>query len=622
MSRPSRTTSAPAAAPLGSSTFWWCALLALAVFAAYLPALRGQFLWDDDGHVTRADLRSLGGLLRIWFEVGATQQYYPVLHSAFWLEHRLWGDAPLGYHLVNLLQHAANACLFALVLRRLAVPGAWFAAALFALHPACVESVAWISEQKNTLSALFYLSAALAWLRFDDDRRPRSYALASALFVLALLTKTVTASLPAALLVVAWWRRGRLDWRRDVLPLLPWFAAGAAMGLLTAHFESELIGAKGSAFELGVGARLLLAARVPWHYVASLVWPFDLTFIYPRWNVDAAVWWQWLFPLATLGALGGAAWRARLGNRGWLAAALLFGGTLFPVLGFVNVYPFLFSFVADHFAYLANLALFALAGAGAAFAVARFGRGAALGAFLAVLGGLFALTWSQAGIYRDEATLWRATLARNPDCWLAHNNLALVLAADGERADAVTHLEAALRLRPDFPEGLNNLAGQLVDAGRAAEAKPIADRALALLPKFPAALNTRGRAALALGDVAAAERDFTAAVQLDPRFVNAWCNRGVAAMSRGRPAEALPHFTRAAEIDPANAQAAFLVGATLVELRRPAEAVPRLERALELDPEHALAHRQLARALRSLGRIAEAAEHERAADEIDASRRR
>lgn len=621
MSRPSRTTSAPAAAPLGSPTLWWCALIAVAVFAAYLPALRGQFLWDDDGHVTRADLRSLGGLLRIWFEVGTTQQYYPVLHSAFWLEHRFWGDAPLGYHLVNLLQHAANACLFALVLRRLAVPGAWLAALLFALHPACVESVAWISEQKNTLSACFYLSAALAWLRFADDRRPQSYALATALFVLALLTKTVTASLPAALLVIAWWQRGRLDIRRDFLPLLPWFAAGAAMGLLTAHFESELIGAKGTAFELGAGARLLLAARVPWHYVASLVWPFDLSFVYPRWHVDATVWWQWLFPLATLVALSAAGWQARRGGRAWLATALLFGGTLFPVLGFVNVYPFLFSFVADHFAYLANLALFALAGAGVALALPRLGRGATFGAFVAVLGGCFALTWSQAGNYRDETTLWRATLAENPDCWLAHNNLALVLAADGERADAVAHLETALRLRPDFPEGLNNLAGQLVDLGRAAEAKPLADRALALLPKFPAALNTRGRALLALGDAMAAERDFAAAVQLDPRFVNAWCNRGVAAMTRGRPAEALTHFTRATELDPANAQAVFLVGATLIELRRPADAVPHLERALELNPEHALAHLQLARALRQLGRVAEAAEHERAAAELGAARR-
>ena len=195
-----------------------------------MPALQAGFIWDDDGHVTRTDLRDLSGLYRIWFEFGATQQYYPVLHSAFWLEHLVWGDSPLGYHLLNVLLHASAACLFGVLLRRLAVPGAALAALLFALHPVCVESVAWISEQKNTLSLVFYLCAALAYLRFTERRRGTVYLLATGLFVLALLTKTVTASLPAALLVVFWWQRGRLEWRRDVVPLLPWFALGRGVG--------------------------------------------------------------------------------------------------------------------------------------------------------------------------------------------------------------------------------------------------------------------------------------------------------------------------------------------------------------------------------------------------------
>ena len=342
---------------------WTWAALAAAVLIAYWPALAGGLLWDDQGHVTRPELQSLAGLGRIWGEFGATQQYYPVLHSAFWIEHRLWGDTTLGYHVLNVLLHATAACQFLVLLRRLAVPGAALAAVLFALHPVCVESVAWISEQKNTLSLVFYLAAALVYLRFDTDRRPRDYLLAGGLFVLGLLTKTVTATLPAALLVVFWWRRGRLEWQRDVLPLLPWFALGAGSGLVTAYFERVLIGAQGANFNLSLVQRGLLAGRVFWFYLGKLAWPAELIFIYPRWTVDATAPGQWLGLIAALGLLGGLAWWSRR-SRGPLAAAFLFAGALFPVLGFFNVYPFVFSYVADHFQYLASLPVFALIAAG------------------------------------------------------------------------------------------------------------------------------------------------------------------------------------------------------------------------------------------------------------------
>ena len=194
----------------------------LAALLAYGPALQGGLLWDDAGHVTRREMQSLHGLWRTWFEVGSTAQYYPLLHSMFWMEHRLWQDDVLYYHLMNLALHLTAACLVVAIVRRLALPGAWLAGFLFALHPVCVETVAWISEQKNTLSAVFYLAAALVYLRFDQTRRRKHYFIALGLFILALLSKTVTATLPAALLVVFWWRRGRVEWKRDVLLLVPW----------------------------------------------------------------------------------------------------------------------------------------------------------------------------------------------------------------------------------------------------------------------------------------------------------------------------------------------------------------------------------------------------------------
>ncbi|HEU4382198.1 MAG TPA: tetratricopeptide repeat protein [Anaeromyxobacteraceae bacterium] len=231
-----------AAPPSGARHWLLVAALLAAVALAYQPAWNGGLLWDDAAHLTRAELRSWEGLRRIWLEPGATQQYYPLLHSAFWLEHRLFGDAPAGYHVVNLILHVAAAALAGLALTRLQVPGAFLAAAIFALHPVQVESVAWISEQKNTLSTALYLGAALAWLRFEETRRARAWAASLSLFALALSSKAVAATLPAALLLVHWWKRGPPSWRRDVLPLFPFLVLGAAAGSVTAWVEHNNLG--------------------------------------------------------------------------------------------------------------------------------------------------------------------------------------------------------------------------------------------------------------------------------------------------------------------------------------------------------------------------------------------
>lgn len=626
--RPAPTASLPATVPAVA----WGALLFAVALLAYGPALTGGLLWDDDGHVTAPALRSWSGLSRIWFEPGATQQYYPLLHSAFWLEHRLWGDAPAGYHLVNVLQHALAATLFGALLRRLALPGAWLAALVFLLHPVCVESVAWISEQKNTLSTSLYLAAALAWLRFEEDRRPARYLVAMLWFVAALLAKTVTASLPAALLVIAWWRRGRLDWRADVRPLLPWLILGGCAGLGTAWFEAAQIGAAGEDFLLGPVERVLLAGRVAWFYLGKLLWPAGLAFFYPRWEIDATAWWQWLFPLAALAALGAGLWWSRR-DRSPLAAALLFGGTLFPVLGFVNVYPFVFSYVADHFQYLASLGMIAFLVAAATRGFHRLnlpgwsGPVAALG-LLAILGHL---TWRQSGLYRDVFSLYETTLSRSPSSWVAHLNLGTALDDAGRPDEAEVHLRRALELKPDFPETLNSLASVLNQLGRPAEACPLAERALELRPRFAAAHNTLGVALMALGRPAKGIASFQRALALTPdaalTHVNlAWAlaeaGRGAESLSefaaaqrrhpaepdvefkwgltlarQGRLSEAVPHFTRAVDLSPETPEMRFALGSALLQLQRPQEAIAQFEEVLRLDPAHAGAQQ----ALESLG---------------------
>jgi len=588
----------PAAAPR-RRTLWICLLIFGATLLAYLPALNGGLIWDDSGHVTRPDLQSLSGLGRIWFEVGATQQYYPFLHTAFWIEHRLWGDTPAGYHLLNILLHAAAACLLGAALRKLAVPGAWLAALLFALHPVGVESVAWISEQKNTLSAVLYLGAALAYFRFDERRRGADYALAAALFLLALLTKTVTATLPAALLLVFWWRRGRLGWRREVLPLLPWFAAAAAGGAVTAWFERTRIGAQGADFALSAVQRFLLAGRVVWFYLAKLAWPADLIFIYPRWTIDAAAVGQWLFPFGAL-ALVAALCRAR--QRGPLTALLYFGGTLFPALGFINVYPFLFSFVADHFQYLASAGLLALAAAG----LARLPRAAGAplaGLLLAALG---ALTWRQCGMYRDVFTLYQTTIARNPACWLAYNNLAEATAGAGRPAEAIPLLEQALQLRPNFAEAENNLGDDLRLTGRPQEAIPHLRRALQLQRDFAPAHNNLGAALMLTGRPDEGMAEFRRAASLQPDYALPRFNLGLALANAGRAAEAVPEFAAAARLEPGNAEYELNWAVGLAVTGRLAEARPHFERAVALAPDSVDARLQYGRALLAANRLDDA----------------
>ena len=559
-------------------------LLLAATLVTYLPALQGGFIWNDSDYVTAPALRSVEGFWRIWFELGATEQYYPLLHSAFWVEHRLWGDHPFGYHLVNVLQHATAACLLALVLRRLAIPGPWLVAFLFALHPVMVESVAWISEQKNTLSLVFYLGAALVYLRFDESRRPRAYAYATLLFGCALLTKTVTASLPAALLVIFWWRRGRIDLQRDVLPLLPWFILGAGMGLLSAHVERVYIGAQGAEFGLDAWQRALLAGRVAWFYVAKLFWPAELIFIYPRWQVDPAQFAHWLYSIGAL-ALLAVLWGLRSRSRAPLAAALFFGGSLFPTLGFFNVYAFLYSFVADHWQYLPSLGLLVLTGAGLARLLA--GREVAptvrVGLPVVIVTGLGLLSFQQSRMYVDLRTFYVTTLARNPAAWMAHNNLGNLLREAGELDAARGHFEAALRVRPDLHRVHNNLANVLLTQRKPADA----------------------------------ERHYRRAIELRPDYVEAHNNLGSLLRQTGRPAEAKRHLFSAILADPTHADARNNLGMTLRDLGRNTDAIAQFQRALRLQPEMAAAHLNLALSFSLAGRGAEASIHLREARRLN-----
>jgi tetratricopeptide (TPR) repeat protein len=599
--------------------------MALLVFCmtalAYLPSFTGEIIWNDNDYVTAPALSSFRGLGRIWTEPGATQQYYPLLHSAFWVQHRLWGDHPFGYHVVTLLLHAGSAVLFALVLSRLRISGAWLAALLFALHPVHVESVAWITEQKNTLSLFFYLAAALIYLDFDETRRPRAYGAALVLFLLSLLCKTVTATLPAALLVVFWWKRGRLEWRRDVQPLIAWVILGAATGLFSSWVEKNFVGAQGVDFTLPFLARVLVAARAFFFYLGKLVWPSDLNFVYPRWIVDAADWRQWLFVLGLAG-LAATLWAVRGRTRAPLATFLFFAGSLFPVLGFINLYGALYSWVWDHWQYLPDLGPLALAGAGIALgwekaAVQLRWLGRPSMAALAVL--LGALTWNHCKLFHDDQTLFRTTIAHNPCCWMAHNNLGLILAdSPATLPEAIAEYTEALRLKPDDPAAHNNLGFALTKIpGRLPEAIAHFEMSLRLLPENPTTQNNLGIALASIpGRLAEAIGHYEAALQVKPDDSAVHNNLGLAlAKMPGRLPEAIAHFETALKISPDDSNTHCNLGNALAKLPdRLPEALVHLETAVRLQPNSAETHFALGIVLAKLpGRLPEAIRHYQAA---------
>ncbi len=574
-------------------------LLVLAVFLAFLPAARGGFLWDDEDYVVdNPALRSAGGLADIWLRPGYTPQYYPLVFTSFWIEYHLWGARPAGYHLVNIILHALNALLLWALLARLGLPGAWLAAALFALHPVQVETVAWIAERKNLLSGFFALLSALAWFRFAGDGPARSdgeeqpkqggwgwFALALLLFLAALLAKTVVATLPLALAAIVWWRRGRLA-RREAGSLSVLAAAGVLLALVTIRVEHGAVGASGAPWDFSPMERLLIAGRALWFYLGKLAWPAGLSFIYPRWQPDAGDWRHYLFLLAAaLAAAGLLLGRRRLG-RAPLAAALCWGVLLAPALGFVSFYPMLYSFVADHFQYLAAAPLLALVAAGLAALAPRPGfRGRlARTAFVMLPLALGLLACRRAVVFRDAELVWRDALAKNPASWMARSNLGRVLAARDRPGEAEASFRESLRLEPFHPEGWFNLGEILARQGRWPEAARAYRVALDQVPMYADAQSGLGVAMAALGQPEEAEQRLLLAARLKPAEPEPPRRLGRLLLDQGRAEEAALAFTEALELAPDDTATRAELGRAYLAAGMFRDAEAEFRRALSIDP--------------------------------------
>ena len=535
------------------------AALVVLIVVAYLPALGAGFVWDDDHHVTKnAALASTAGLAAVWTTLDATPQYYPLTHTVFWIEHALWGLDPRGFHAVNLLLHAISALILWRTLRLLEVPGAWLVAAIFGVHPVHVESVAWVSELKNTLSGCLYLGASRIFLGWalDRERGPARPWIASAMYLLALLSKTVTSTWPIAMAIVLWWKTARVD-RRAIAWLAPLLAVGAAFGAVTHRLEATQIGTSGADWSLPFVSRVALSARIVWFYLGKLVWPDPLSFIYPRWTVDAtspAAWVWMLSALAVAAVLF--TYRDRLG-RGPSATLAFFVVTLAPALSFFDVYPMRYSWVADHFQYLASIGPIALAcAAWARRTISPRRRVAGVAITAAVLLAASGRTFGRCGAYRDEETLWRDTLRHNPHAWIAHNNLGVLLAERGAHEEAASEFARVLALRPSHSGARANLGYLQELMGRPEAAVLTLREAAAARPEDADVRIHLVRILIATGRLDDAVSPAVEAARLRPGDPDVLCDAGSLLARAGRTAEAIPLLERAIALRPGFPRAA------------------------------------------------------------------
>ncbi len=427
------------------------ALLLLASLLVYWPALHGPFIWDDQINIDRNPLvRSDRGLVGIWTAAAGAYDYYPVTWSAWWLQWRAFGRETTGYHVIQLLLHVATCAALWRVLARLNVPGAFVAAMIFAVHPVNVETVAWISEQKNTLSLLLALTSLLLYLdgREGDGGRGAYWGSAVA-FALALLAKPSVVPLPAVFIVIGWWRGRPLS--RELVAALPMFALAAVISAVTVYVHHtrgiQDVFVRGDGF----AARLAGAGMAVAFYLSKLVVPVHLSFVYPRWSIDPRTVRAWL-PLAWLVVtllllLYGKRWW----GRGPAAALLCYVLMLLPVLGFIDIYFMRFSFVADHWQYPACAAVIALLVATGAMLLRKPQIGAVVGAIVIVALGVLARR--DAALFQSELELWGHAVAENPTGAMPKLNYGGCLFDLGRHDEALSLYREAIALSPDDWDG-------------------------------------------------------------------------------------------------------------------------------------------------------------------------
>ena len=630
----------------------WAFLLIALVFMSYARIFNADFIWDDESHLTRNPcIVGPLGLKEIWTSARAV--YYPLVLTTFWTVHKFVGLSPWPYHLLNVFLHAGSAVLLWQVLRQLNVRGAWLGAALWALHPVMVQSVAWVTELKNTQSGFFYLLSIFCFLKCEERLRIRRilriqgtanqegavsrpswgladdgcclmwFVLSLSFFILATLSKPSVVMLPVVLALCVWWRTGRIYWR-DIAALAPFVLISAFASVWTILEQKFHAGAIGGQWAQTWPDRLIIAGRAIWFYLAKLIWPHPLIFIYPRWEIDSS---QATAYLPLLAALAGllALWlnRARASRAVFFAAAY-YVVSLFPVLGFFSVYFFRYSFVSDHFQYLASMGLLALAGAGIVTGCSRLAASRRLSALpstsrhrtvvtmpLVGIGGILLLslvflTWRQTAIYHNLITLYTGTLTKNPGCWMAHYNLGIALNEQGDTDGAISHYREAVELWPGYAEAHYNLGRLLVQKGQLDEAIAHYEKALEINPADAEAHNNLGITLFASGRVDEAIAHYRKALVIQPDYADASCNLAGALLSKGDLDGAIAYYSGCLAVSPNQPEAQYNLASALFRRGRMDEAIAHYQKVLELSPDNADARANLGSVFLAKGRVRDA----------------
>ncbi len=694
-----------------AKVIWGTMGLLVLVVAAYWPLGYAGFIWDDSGWLTHNRfVHHWTGLTTIWLHPTASPQYYPLVFTAFLLQYKLWGANALAYHVVNILLQLVNGLLLWRILGKLGLKSAWLIAAIFAIHPVQVETVGWVVEQKSLLSALFYFAAVLAWMRFAGLRRapietaagtpgdnpvvdPRSsfqpphehaglprdrgwswYALASLFYLFALLAKTDACTLPAVLLLLLWWKRGRLE-DRDVNPMLAWFGLGLGMAIVTVIMEHTQSGARGAVFHFSWMQRLLIAGKDLWFYPWKLIWPHPLLEVYPRWRISAlgglhgrfaAAGWQWLFPITAFAVPVALLLLHRRIGRGPFTAVAFYGLTISPVLGFISFYTMRYTFVADHYQYLACIGLIALVVEGFRFLVSGCGWGAggahqsgdpprrepesgnwkrslAVGLGTVIVVVLAAQSWRQSWVYRPPIHVWTHVLKYDPTSYPAlehvgvyecnHGHLKVGMAflnrsfrlskgadpiiasnlgdiyykVEHRYAAAVGFYRQALEMDPDMIATIIRLVNCYERLGHWNQAFSDLARGLHEFPRSAALHFAFGNALAAQHAYAEAVFQYHQVLRYEPDHTKALYNLALTLEKLDRRGEALRYFARAVRVSPQFALGHFEYGKCLLLQGQPAAAAKQFRIVIRFWPNHAAPYRALARALNAIGRRTQAA---------------